>query len=418
MFPISNPISILGFICFVLVLISLLQKTPFKIVFNWVPPVIFYYFLPAIAVYFDIIDTSESPYYHVISRYFLPAAIFLFCISMDIKILSKLGYKILVIFFVSMLSIIIGGPLSLYVFSLFEPSVLSIDWSLWKGLSTISASWIGGSVNQIAVKEILDVPNTQFSIMVVIDVLVQNISFIFLLYGIQKQKRFNKWFGANQTQVDTLMDKVEKIYKQYERKTVLRDLLILFGVTFLGVSISHFFGGNISSYFHDFIASKDIDSIWQNFTTLGSAFFWMIIFITLLGIIMSFTSFKKFEGIGASQFGSFFIYLLVIVMGMEMNIEKLVYQWDIYKYAIGICVLWIVFHLLCIVLVSKFMKIPFIYMAIGSQANLGGAASVSVVANAYHSKMVPIGVTLSVLGYALGTYSALISSFLMQMMSI
>jgi len=48
-------------------------------------------------------------------------------------------------------------------------------------------------------------------------------------------------------------------------------------------------------------------------------------------------------------------------------------------------------------------------MAVGSQANVGGAASAPVVASAFHPSLAPVGVLLAVMGYALGTYMAYFS---------
>lgn len=54
-------------------------------------------------------------------------------------------------------------------------------------------------------------------------------------------------------------------------------------------------------------------------------------------------------------------------------------------------------------------------MAIGSQANIGGAASAPVVASAFHPSLAPVGVLLAVLGYALGTYGAWLCGQLLRL---
>ena len=55
-------------------------------------------------------------------------------------------------------------------------------------------------------------------------------------------------------------------------------------------------------------------------------------------------------------------------------------------------------------------------LAVGSQANIGGAASAPVVASAFHPSLAPVGVLLAVLGYALGTYCAyIVGQILMRM---
>jgi uncharacterized membrane protein len=48
---------------------------------------------------------------------------------------------------------IIGGPFALYIVGSFYPEVAS-NGEVWKGLSTIAGSWIGGGANQTAMLEV------------------------------------------------------------------------------------------------------------------------------------------------------------------------------------------------------------------------------------------------------------------------
>ena len=65
-------------------------------------------------------------------------------------------------------------------------------------------------------------------------------------------------------------------------------------------------------------------------------------------------------------------------------------------------------------LVAKLIRAPFFFVAVGSQANIGGAASAPIVASAFSPSLAPVGVLMAVLGYALGTYAAIVCAFLMQ----
>jgi uncharacterized membrane protein len=67
---------------------------------------------------------------------------------------------------------------------------------------------------------------------------------------------------------------------------------------------------------------------------------------------------------------------------------------------------WISIHAVLLVLVAVLVRAPVFYLAVGSQANIGGAASAPVVASAFHPSLAPVGVLLAVLGYAVGTYGA------------
>ena len=93
-----------------------------------------------------------------------------------------------------------------------------------------------------------------------------------------------------------------------------------------------------------------------------------------------------------------------------MNLGEI---WDnIGLFAIGIT--WMLVHVFILLLTAKLIKAPFFFVAVGSQANVGGAASAPIVASAFSPALAPVGVLMAVLGYALGTYGALICALLMQ----
>ncbi|MEO2019832.1 MAG: DUF819 family protein, partial [Fuerstiella sp.] len=66
------------------------------------------------------------------------------------------------------------------------------------------------------------------------------------------------------------------------------------------------------------------------------------------------------------------------------------------------------------VIVGKLIRSPYFFLAVGSKANIGGAASAPVVAAAFHPSLAPVGVLLAVLGYALGTYGAWLCGVMMR----
>ena len=132
---------------------------------------------------------------------------------------------------------------------------------------------------------------------------------------------------------------------------------------------------------------------------------------------MSFTKFRNFEGAGASKFGSLFLYVLVATIGMKMDIMELVANWGVFKYLILIGLIWIIVHAIFLFIVAKLIKAPFFYVAVGSQANVGGAASAPIVASAFSPSLAPVGVLLAVLGYAVGTFGAIICTIMMQWLS-
>ncbi|WP_350542232.1 DUF819 family protein, partial [Psychrobacter sp. CAL495-MNA-CIBAN-0180] len=57
--------------------------------------------------------------------------------------------------------------------------------------------------------------------------------------------------------------------------------------------------------------------------------------------------------------------------------------------------IWMLVHASIMLIVAKLIKAPLFYMAVGSQANVGGAASAPVVASAFHPSLAPVGVLLA-----------------------
>ena len=128
------------------------------------------------------------------------------------------------------------------------------------------------------------------------------------------------------------------------------------------------------------------------------------------GVILSFTKVRKLEGYGASRLGSVFIYILVATIGMKMNALAIFENPGLFILG-GI---WMLIHIIILLTTAKIIKAPFFFTAVGSKANIGGAASAPIVASAFHPSLAPVGVLLAVLGYALGTYAAWICAMLMQ----
>lgn len=136
----------------------------------------------------------------------------------------------------------------------------------------------------------------------------------------------------------------------------------------------------------------------------------MIVIATTIGLGISFTKARKIEGYGASNWGSVFIYILVATIGMKMNLKEIFNNLQLF--AVGF--IWMIIHAGIMIIVAKLIRAPFFFMAVGSQANVGGAASAPIVASAFSPSLASVGVLLAVLGYALGTYGALISAIMMQ----
>ncbi|WP_440881919.1 DUF819 family protein [Tenacibaculum sp. C7A-26P2] len=351
---------------------------------------------------------GSSKIYYISSRFLLPASLVLLTLSIDLRGVFKLGPKALIMFLTATIGVIIGGPIAILLLSSIAPDILTNveGTELWKGLSTVAGSWIGGGANQLAMKEQWEVGDSLFSIMAVVDVLVAEVWMAFLLLGVANSDAIDKWFKADNSSITNLKNKMEKFTTESSKIPTFNDLIILLGIAFGVTSVGHFIGDNFGGWI------KNNLSFLVDFG-LGSSFFWLIIMSTTIGVLLSFTKIRKYEGAGASKIGSVFIYILVASIGMKMNLNAIVE--NISLFAIGF--VWMIIHVVLLFVVAKIIKAPYFFLAVGSKANIGGAASAPVVAGAFHPSLAPVGVLLAVLGYALGTYGAFACALMMKWVS-
>lgn len=393
-----------------------------------VPALFMAYFLPALLTTSGLISpewttisetgettTGKSSLYYMSSRYLLPAALVLMTLSIDLKGVLNLGPKALVMFFAGTIGIVIGGPLAVLIVGSIHPEAVGGEGAdaVWRGLSTLAGSWIGGGANQTAMLEIYGYNQKLYGGMVFVDIVVANIWMAIILFGIGKSAKIDKWLKADTSAIESLKEKVTDYAKKVDRNPSLTDLMVLAAIAFGTVSVAHF-GANFLSGFFTSVVSEMPKGITRNiFTFLDSSFFWMITITTIIGVLLSFTKARTYEGAGASKFGSVFIYILVASIGMKMDLT-LIFD-NLWLIVIGL--VWMAVHAGLMILTAKLIRAPYFFLAVGSQANVGGAASAPIVASAFHPSLATVGVLLAVFGYAVGTVAAILCTVLMQLAS-
>ncbi len=351
--------------------------------------------------------------YYVASRYLLPAALVLMTLSIDLKAVFNLGWKALIMFFTGTVGIVIGGPIAILLISTFSPETVGGVGpdAVWRGLSTLAGSWIGGGANQTAMLEIYGYNQKLYGGMVFVDIVVANIWMALLLIGIGKRNKINNWLKADTSAIEELKEKVSTFAQKVKRNPTLTDYMIIAAIAFGTVSLAHLCSGFLAQTFESVVSGIENATTKNIFTFLSSKFFWMISIATIIAILLSFTKAKNYEGAGASKIGSIFIYILVASIGMKMDLTLIFDNAGL----ILIGLVWMTIHALLLILVAKLIKAPYFFMAVGSQANVGGAASAPIVASAFHPSLATVGVLLAVFGYAIGTVAAIGCTILMQL---
>lgn len=373
----------------------------------FIPSLLLCYFIPSIYSTLGWIDPNSSQLYYVASRYLLPASLVLLTLSIDLKAVLDLGWKAIAMFLTGTIGIVIGGPLAMLIIGAIDPNILeatSPDNEIWRGMATVAGSWIGGGANQTAMLEVYQPSSSLFSAMVTVDIIMANLWLAFLLYGASMASKVDRWLGSDTSAISHLLKQVQDYQNKIKRIPSLNDLISILAVAFGITAVGHIIGDNIAPWI-----SENAPRLRE--FSLDSAFFWIVVTATTGGLLVSFTRLRTLEGAGASKIGSLFLYILVMTIGLKMDLMAF-FEAPSYFF-IGL--IWILVHVALLSLVAKLIKAPLFFVAVGSQANVGGAASAPIVASAFHPSLASVGVLLAVLGYALGTYGAYATAEIMRL---
>lgn len=405
---ITNDAVVLGLLMVILAFVfaTSASKHPFwKRFYTFVPALLLCYFLPSLFNSFGIIDGEKSGLYPVIRDYLLPASLVLLTITVDIKAVRKLGGKALLMFLTGSVGVMIGGPIAIWLFTLVDPEVVGGAGpdAVWRGFTAVAGSWIGGGANQAAMKEIFGISDQLFSAMITIDVITAYVWMAFLLYGASIAPKLDAKLKADASAIDELRKKMEAFHAKGDRIPTLSDMMLIAGVAFGVTGFAHLFADNLVPLIETHAPELSRFS-------LTTKFFWLILVATIIGLTLSFTKMRELDHAGASKTGTLFLYVLVAALGMKMNIFAI---FDNPKLLL-VAFTWLAIHILFMLGVAKLIRAPFFFVAVGSQANIGGPASAPVVAAAFSPVLAPVGVLLAVLGYAIGTWGAYLCGLMMQ----
>jgi len=361
-------------------------------VFKYLPPVIWAYFVPMLCTTAGI-TPAESGLYDWMSTYLLPFSLFLLMITVDLKAILRLGPMALFMLCAGTLGIVVGGPV---VFALFGP--FFEDPVAWKGFAALSGSWIGGTANMVAMKQSVGTPDSTLGPLLVVDVVAGYGWMGVLIFLSAYQARFDEWSGANTASMDRLNEQMKNA-DDNRRPVTLRDLAVIIGIAFAATVGAEAVAGGLPELGDPTII------------TTGT---WAILLVVTAGLILSFTPLQQLENAGASRLGYFALYLLLTSIGAKADLAAVL---DVPLYLLA-GVVWIAIHIVVLLAAARMVRAPLFFVATGSMANVGGAASAPIVAGVYLPAMAPVGLLMGVAGYILGIYAALGCSWLIGLVAV
>ena len=382
-----DPMSVFAFLAGLVAGIFWLSGVPrLKRLFTYLPPVIFVYFLPMISTTLGITPPASAAY-DFTTRYFLPVALFLLMISVDLKSVARLGPMALVMMSAGTVGIILGGPVALALFGHWLPS------DAWQGFAALSGSWIGGTANMVAIAESVGTPPSAFNPVIVVDTVVGYGWMGVLLFFSAWQSRFDRWSNARTRAIEETNARLAEMERE-RHPTTVRDVAFLLGMGVGAAVVAVKLGATLPALGNPTIISG---------TT------WAVLMVVTAGLLLSFTPLREYEKVGASQFGYTALYLLLAGIGAQADV-KAVLQAPLYLAAGAV---WIATHVVVLYAAARLVRAPLFFIATGSMANIGGPVSAPVVAGVYHPAMAPVGLLMAVVGYVFGVYGALICAYLL-----
>ncbi len=381
------------------------KKGFFPKLYQWVPPILLLYLLPTIATNTGIVKPGNSIRILAMNT-ILPLSLIMLTAIIHIPDLLRVTRKGLLVFLIGTIGIVIGGPLALKLVGLFNPELLQQQGAdaVWRGLVCINGSWINGTPGQLSMKEVYGASEELFLTSLASDVILQNIWLFFLLYSVKFHKKINRWLTGSAT-VD--YDMIDNEEEEREKKVKLSfpniKLWVVLAVTYALVIL-------LSKFCADSFAKSIGTDETNPWSFLGKKSLWLILFSTSFGVILSFTNmFKKSIRIWTGL-GNGMLFFVIATIGLQLDLQNVKINSSFF--IIGS--IWLLIHLSVLLIGAKVLKAPWHYIAIGSQANIGGPASASVVASAFHPSLVSLGILLGVLSNLIGNYANLLAGFLYQ----
>ncbi len=376
-------VAVLLFFAGVLVLLE--KNTNWKI-FKYVPPVVMLYLgtmLMCTAGFWDM--KATKPAYGALKNNLLYAMVFLMLLRCDIRKVLKLGPRMLGGFFAASVSIGIGF---VGAYAMFKTS---LGAEAWKALGALCGSWMGGSGNMIAIQAALNINEADMAYALVIDSIDYSIWVMFLLWVINFAPKFNKWTHSDTSVLDEVCARLEEAEKVEDKKVTFSSILFLLGFGLLISALSQNWGASINK------AMPFLDKAT-----------WTVLVVTVLGLITAVTPLAKIPG--SAEMSNVLLYSVIALLASRASFAEM--QSAPLWILAGFVILGI--HAAILLVLAKIFKLDMFTCGVASLANIGGTASAPILAGAYSGALVPVGVLMALMGYAIGTGGGLIVANIMS----
>lgn len=410
-----NPVGVFALLAGIVAAIYLAaEQKSLKWIFNILPTVFWVYFIPMLLSTIGIFP-AKSAAFNLLRDFGLPASLFILFISVSMPDIIRLGPRALGIMIIGSIGVVLGAlGAMLVVKPFFAWGWLPIEHKtvLWKGVSMLSGSWIGGGANMAAVWEsVVSNPPTRvegeiYSAMIAVDVIVAYSWMALVIAFSAFQKRFDAWNRADTRMIEEVNEHMKKVQEQNAKYLRTDKFLYIIALAFVVTFVCFYFSQKLGAWLDASITNKLVKSVVGYYSIL-------IVFVTVAGLGLSMTPARRLEDYGASRVGYALLYIVLAMIGAKANLNA-VSKFPLY---IFMGVVWISIHAGVLLLGARLLRSPIFFAATASQANIGGPVSAPVVAAAYQPHLAVVGLLMAVVGNILGTFLALFGvGFLSQIL--
>jgi len=335
-----------------------------------------------------------------ITAYMFPSMIFLLLLKSDLREIVKIGPRMAMGFVSAALTMMIGFIVGY--------ALLSSNWSqeAWKALAALCGSWIGGTVNLVAVQGALKMQDADMPYILTIDTICYSVWLLLMLLAVPLSKQFDRWTKADASKLEKVVKKLERSGASGHGAINFSNLVFIIGVA-AAVGAVCFVLSDITVLLCRELAGKH-----NLLASLGEKPLWLAVYATVFGLGFGMTRIGKMPGTG--ELGNTLMFIFIAVIGSKVNLfEVELNQMRLYL-EFGFIVL--IVHFILLTLLAKMFKWDAYSCQTASLANIGGVASATVISGAYSPALVPIGVLMATIGTIIGTAGGLIVGYIIRYM--
>lgn len=340
---------------------------------------------------FNVIPT-EAPVYDIVWGYVVPLAIPMLLFQANLKKIWRESGRMLGIYLIGAIGTGIGTVIAFLMLKNLFPD-------LYKVAAMICGSYIGGGVNFVAMSDAFKAPGDVVSAAIVADNLNMALYF-FVLMAIPSLAFSRKFYKhPHIDEVESGLGENENLASAHwkSKEISLKNIAFAVSASFIIVAVSMqlsvFLGGLVpegsgfAQTLLSFISNK------------------YLILTTLTMLLATFMPNVFGNAPGASEIGTFLIYLFFVVIGVPASIPVIIQKSPI---LLVFCFIVVVVNMIFMLTVGRMFKFTLEEILIASNANIGGPTTAAAMAIAKGwSKLIAPAMLVGVLGYIIGNYIAL-----------